>query len=739
MAVGKIHVALTLVALALPAYAQSRDWQTITSLREVRTFGDYNGHLFAATSGGMLEITDPTVPGKIHDNINGFGTTNLYDFLVDQSGELWTIGLGHVARGIGATRQDYVIRDVDGSLIDLRSITDDGDDLWIGTDRGLIRFSKTVDGGQILDSYTLFGDLNPEPTINEIITVGTSIWIATSDGLATADRSNPILLKAPASWTSFNVAAYPELGSLNINRVVSFAGDIFVATDAGFFRLDIAGGTDTSFVAMPVGNNVTHADFVLQNDTLFCYYADDAGGGIAAFDGIQITSLSKAGLPRAPVTGYTFDGVRWVTLQSGGIYYNESGTYVKYPYTGAIGNNITGLVVDDSGIVYCGFGTDSAAYLKDSAWHTLPFWVRSGVNDVALDGVGGVYYGTEGDGWWRYLDGDLKKFDQTNSTLRGPSSDPFGAAFVIVKDAAFDAGWAFVLNREPYTDFPVAYVAIDQMDNPAAWDSLGPPDGFTDKFITSIDYFHSQLAVATQAAGIFFLQYFGTPGNYDSTVFVHYEQGFESNLLSNTVRVVRFDPSGVLWAGTNFGLDRYEFFEEGFVPVTLPSGIGPNVQALEFDNRGNAWVGCDNGLARIDATTGEATGYTTLNSDLVGDAINSIFYERSSGREFVATNRGISIIPSDIGTPTQRVDSVVAFPNPYIITDGTERLQFNYLESGRVSIHAVSGELIDDISVNDGWDGRNSAGRLVASGVYVWVLRAQDGEIARGKILLIRK
>ena len=171
MAVGKIHVALTLVALALPAYAQSRDWQTITSLREVRTFGDYNGHLFAATSGGMLEITDPTVPGKIHDNINGFGTTNLYDFLVDQSGELWTIGLGHVARGIGATRQDYVIRDVDGSLIDLRSITDDGDDLWIGTDRGLIRFSKTVDGGQILDSYTLFGDLNPEPTINEIITV----------------------------------------------------------------------------------------------------------------------------------------------------------------------------------------------------------------------------------------------------------------------------------------------------------------------------------------------------------------------------------------------------------------------------------------------------------------------------------------------------------------------------------------------------------------------------------------
>jgi hypothetical protein len=369
----------------------------------------------------------------------------------------------------------------------------------------------------------------------------------------------------------------------------------------------------------------------------------------------------------------------------------------------------------------------------------IPFWVRGGVNDVLIDSSGAVYFATEGNGWWRYLGGQLTQFDHRNSSLRGTGTDPFDQAYVVVREAAINDGWALVLVREPYNDYPVAYTRVEDIDMPSSWDSLGPPQGFVNKIISSMAFVDDKVAVATDASGIYLCEFLKGFDDMDSLSIVHYEKGFESNLLSNTVRVVRFDNDGVLWAGTNLGLNRYEFFEEGFVPITLPTGIGPDVRDIEFDKRGNAWVGCTNGLARIDATTGDATGFTTINSDLVGNTINDIYYDGFSGRVFVATENGLSIIPSEIGTPTSRLDSAVAFPNPFIITDGTERLQFTYLENGRISIHSVAGELIDELSVNDGWDGRNGAGKPVASGVYIWVLTGQGGEVARGKILLVRK
>jgi flagellar hook assembly protein FlgD len=82
---------------------------------------------------------------------------------------------------------------------------------------------------------------------------------------------------------------------------------------------------------------------------------------------------------------------------------------------------------------------------------------------------------------------------------------------------------------------------------------------------------------------------------------------------------------------------------------------------------------------------------------------------------------------------------VFAFPNPYVVNSDADKLNFNYSRTGTVRIYDISGALIAELSVNGSWDGKNQKGKAVASGVYLFVLAADNGEIGRGKFLLINK
>ncbi|MCK4302172.1 MAG: hypothetical protein KAW91_05335, partial [candidate division Zixibacteria bacterium] len=198
-------------------------------------------------------------------------------------------------------------------------------------------------------------------------------------------------------------------------------------------------------------------------------------------------------------------------------------------------------------------------------------------------------------------------------------------------------------------------------------------------------------------------------------------------------------PGGVLWVGTNSGLSRYDLGYERFVDVDLPPGVGRDVHDLEFDSRGNLWIGTSSGLARLDASTGMAEAFTTRNSGLVADRIGSLHSDPFTDNLYVATNSGISVLPSPIGPPSFAVEQVVAIPNPFVIRCDDDRLRFNYARKVAVRIYSVAGELVRETDTNTPWDGRNQKGEKTASGVYIFVLSDGSGEVGRGKLLLVRE
>ncbi len=732
-----LFVVLLVLTLAAIASARHTDWTNFTSFKNVRRLVMINDTLFVATSGGILAVTDFEQAGFQYTNLDGLGTNDITDIIEDASGQKWIAGFGRLTRFSESDSRQYLFFDIDDNLFRLDRVADDGDNLWVGTDLGLVLFSKTIDGGQIQDSYQLFADLNPSPVVYDILLVGDSIWLATSSGLAVADRSSPSLLKSPSSWTGFDISGYPELQTDTIRSVVRFAAETYIATRRGVHRLEI--DIDTSFVSIPLGDEVTVHSMQVEHDTLFVYYRNSTGGHIGYLvDEAGFSNLTATGLPSAPLMGAGDGDSRWVAVADG--IYNDGGlgAYLEYAYTGIPANDISDITINSEGMISAGFRSVAFASYEDSVWNEYAIWVRQGTSVLMTDSSDNLWMGTIGNGLWFY-DGDtLKNYDENNTTMRGNiDNPPTGATFVIITGLVTDGNILYATCYRALNDYPLVFCDMADLDDPSAWDSIGVGNGLTDIYVVSLDLYNGQLAVATEGNGVYVCDVGDDP--YNTNVTCQHLTRENSLLISNSTQIVRYSPDGVMWVGTNFGLSRYDSGIDRFVDVALPADVSSNITSLAFDGRGNLWVGTIDGLVTLDAVTGELEVYNTLNSGIVADVINSVSYDRFTGDVYIATNSGFSYVPSDIGQPTFDVQQVVAFPNPFIITDETDRLSFNFGANGQVRIFNVAGELVRQTSVNLPWDGRNDRGTEVASGVYVFVITDDEGNVGTGKFLLVRQ
>ena len=717
------------------------EWINFTSLKEVRRVATINDTLFMATSGGILAVTDPVLPGRHYTNLDGLGTNDITDIIRAADGQKWATGFGRLIQFDGSNSTQFSFFDGDGNLFRLNRVMDDGDNLWIGSDLGLVLFSTTNDGGQIQDSYQLFGDLNPSPIVNDILLKADSIWLATSSGLAVAVRTVPSLLKAPSNWAVFGLNKYPILATDTIQNVVAFEESIYVGTSRAVFRLEIDTATsDTSFVEIPFGNNVSHTRLRVENDTLLIYFNDNNGGGIGSLVGNELTMRFISGLPSAPVTGGSTVGRRWVGVRTGGVYYEEGdGTWAEYPYTGLPGNDITDISVTRDGQVTAAFRTLAVARLEDSAWIPYEFPVIQGTSVLMTDSLNRRWMGTIGNGLWLDDGDELVNFDETNTPMIGNIDNlPSSASFVIITGLATDGDYIYAACYRALNRFPIVFGYLNNITNPLGWDSIGVDNGIGDNRVVSLDLYGGNLAVGTESDGVYVCNVGDNPLNRDIEC-IHYTRENLSFLISNSVRTVRFSPGGILWVGTNFGLSRFDPGIDRFVDVNLPASITSDVSAMEFDTRGNLWVGTREGLVRVDATTGEFKVFNTLNSALVSNGINSITFDPFTGDCYIATTGGFSMVPSMTGRPAFEIDEVIAFPNPFVISGDGDLLNFNFAHPGTVKIFNVAGEPVKEMPVNARWDGRNEQGSEVASGVYIFVITDDDGEAGRGKFLLIRQ
>ncbi len=231
------------------------------------------------------------------------------------------------------------------------------------------------------------------------------------------------------------------------------------------------------------------------------------------------------------------------------------------------------------------------------------------------------------------------------------------------------------------------------------------------------------------------------------------QDGTEVSLSAGAAAGVRCaveDKEGNIWICTNVGpvyLSASEIASNGttFTQVKVPRNDGTNfadylltgvdISCMAIDEANRKWFGTyTNGAYLISADNlEEVYHFTTDNSSLLDNNIESISINNNTGEVFFGTAKGLCSFKSDATKPADEMvkDGVYAYPNP-VRPDYTGPITITGLsQNADVRIVTSSGSLVaKGISTGGSysWNGCDLNGRRVASGVYMVLTATSDGK-----------
>ena len=241
------------------------------------------------------------------------------------------------------------------------------------------------------------------------------------------------------------------------------------------------------------------------------------------------------------------------------------------------------------------------------------------------------------------------------------------------------------------------------------------------------------------------------------------------NLPDVNVRTIAIDASNRVWIGTNLGMVVYNnasgVFDDSTpngYPVVIngdENGFGERllgdqkINSIVIDGAENKWFGTDNGGVIYTNPNGQKTlaNFSMKNSPLPSDKIKKIAVDRSLGKVYFATDKGMVAYNSNVAPFGDVLAAVYAYPNPALINHQTITIdgrKGTHLPKGtNVKILDVAGNLVYETNVVEGqelqggkvvWNKKNLAGNPVASGIYIVLLSNEDAsETAFTKIAIV--
>ncbi len=233
------------------------------------------------------------------------------------------------------------------------------------------------------------------------------------------------------------------------------------------------------------------------------------------------------------------------------------------------------------------------------------------------------------------------------------------------------------------------------------------------------------------------------------TTFVNQDGTTVSNI--NGVRCIAEDKEGNIWIGTNVGplMLSASNLNSGsnatLTQVKVPRNDGTNfadyllagvdITCIAIDGGNRKWFGTNgNGVYLISADNLEQVHhFQTTNSQLLSDNVESVTINESTGEVFFGTDIGLCSYMSDATATNEEMtkDNVYAYPNP-VRPDYTGLITVTGLSlKADVKIVTANGSLVAKGTSNGGsftWDGCDSSGKRVASGVYMVQTATSDGK-----------
>jgi ligand-binding sensor domain-containing protein len=461
----------------------------------------------------------------------------------------------------------------------------------------------------------------------------------------------------------------------------------------------------------------------------------------SAIDNPNLLVFEQAGILNHPSTCMFSNGSIWIGDSASGLFKLDptNKTFTSIVPNGPAGQITSALEATSTAIIAASNTTPGIFILENGKWLNQKqngLDTLTGVQSITTNNYdNSVWLTTAQKGVAQWHNNKLQIFNPQNSSLKGAANN-----------TCFTSGVAGDTKGNSWVSNLGTTISLHVKQPDGKWTGFTNPFGVTDAGALAIDE-ASQIWCTTKNANGLLVYH---PGNSLTSSaddkWKQYKAGAGlGNLPSNQVNCIAKDKNGFIWIGTDKGIGIIQCAENIFTPAgcdaLLPvvqqdrfAGLlfkDENVQTIAVDGADRKWIGTKNGVWLISAT-GEKVIYrfSSSNSPLLGNDISKISIDPLTGEVFIATNNGLCSFRSTATEPVSTQEKVLVFPNPvppgYTGSIAIRGLTNNAL----VKITNLYGALIYQTRALGGqaiWDGKNTNGVKVASGIYLIICRDDSG------------
>jgi ligand-binding sensor domain-containing protein len=751
--------------------AQDQLWQSFTNMRTVRGYHEPNNQTYifsrlmvsspqgvwAATAGGLLLWEANRQAFRQITNTAGLRQNITKAIGRDNRGRIWIVlATGTIAQPTGLIdvfdpAKNSFVRINDYINRNIYDFASRGDSMYIALDRGISLYD--IGRNEVKETYQNLGKSFARGTAVQALFVDSGdLWAATNSGIARTSLSLPNLL-APESWTNYTTTN--GLPSNVVRGFAKFSQRLVAATSNGVTAFD---GQHWSNAGL-AGSQVLQLISTQENGRAVLYAATP----FSVFRSETLGAWSAVGRSIAIVTGIVIDesGTLWASTYDNGLYEFDRSAQnwrLREP-DGPAANSFTSLSLDPDGNLWS-TSTNGFQIYDGSRWYN---YNTSNLLPPGATDIRQIVHLANGEHWvatWGagvfVIEGKVdaltikRRIDATTGELSTALGETNFPAVPFLKADAQGNIWILNFNASN-TNALLARTPADQFVYFSRSDGLRSLDVSVLEIEKRQDA-PDRIWVGTSSSGVSVLDYNGTLQNKADDDFSG-ELDLDDNLLSNRVTSLAQDRDGYIWIGTDKGLN-YFFRSGGANDRFCYSLISDDVKIVKVDPRNNKWIGTGAGISVLSGEDNcSLTHYTVENSPLVGNFVTSMAFNTKTGDAWLGTTTGLSRFRTPFTEPKPDLSQLSGYPNPFILHDGTATCGTpggfritNLAEESAVKIYSVNGDLIRSYSTDQVpgaqvcWDGRDESGKLVPSGVYLFVAFVEStGASAVGKVAVVRR
>ncbi|MGC9150859.1 MAG: T9SS type A sorting domain-containing protein [Microbacter sp.] len=624
---------------------------------------------------------------------------------------------------------------------------------------------------EISDSYVIGAGGSYIPVLATALFNG-KIYGLTANGLSQADASSHNLANFQV-WT--NVATLPDGSNLNL---LSFDGALWLLKANGTVYKSTDGIVWSAVLTL---SKIAR----MQSDNKYLYFISDANATTYVYDNnLNVTTLTGFSPNQISVDNSTKHSF-WLASGNAGLQQvNQSGQTVNaFTPSGPFDNSPWALTFGGDKLFEVPGGAWEVQYfhpasvsmLQNNEWTNIDGATISQQTNmpattdfvsITADPKDNTHFfvGAYGMGLYEFKNNAFAKWynclnSGVESIFPGQSNQ---LQYQRIDGLKFDQqGNLWFLNTQ--INDPVKYLSPDGLVHSLYFDAIKGFSNLLDILIDNANPNRKWIISSRINPGVFVFDDNGTLDNQQddqSKFFSSFVDQDGNFFVSDFYFCITQDLNNQIWIGTSKGpiviQNPNNVYSSNFTiwRIKVPRNDGTNladyllgnerINAIAVDGANRKWIGTQtSGLYLVSPDgTQILQHFTTDNSPLLSNAILSLALNNQTGELFIGTNQGLVSYMTDATQATATFSNVHAYPNPVRPDFHGVITITGLMADSQVKITNISGDVIYQTTSNGGvatWDGNNTDGSRVSSGVYLIMCTSSDGtQHVTEKLLIIK-